>query len=127
MAKILVIEDELNIARAVKDKLSHEGHHVELAYSGQQGLGFVKNQLVDLIILDLLMPEMDGFEVIERLKADPTTKSIPIILLSVLSEDPEDERFKRIHPDGYLTKPYKGADLIKIVNKVLKNLKMKDD
>ena len=116
MARILVIEDEKNIARAVKDKLSHDGHQVEFRQSGPEALAFLKEAIVDLIILDVLMPDMDGFEVVDRLKADGRTRSIPIIILSVLSED---ERVQSLGVEGHLTKPYKGADLLRIVHETL--------
>lgn len=116
MAAILVIEDEKNIARAVKDKLTHDGHAVEFRQSGPAALEYLKTTMVDLIILDVLMPDMDGFQVVERLKADPRTRDIPIVILSILSEQ---ERFGKLGVNGYLTKPYKGADLLRIVQEAL--------
>lgn len=117
MAKILIIEDEKNIARAVKDKLSNEGHQVNFRNSGAAGIEFLNSEIPDLIILDLLMPEMDGFQVVERLKGDPKLKEIPILILSVMSEE---DKVRKLGVDGYLTKPYKGADLLAAVENTLK-------
>lgn len=116
MASILVIEDEAFIARAVRDKLSHEGHQVDSVHSGPDALAWLKARRPDLIILDVLMPDMDGFEVVERLKADPATATIPIMMLTVLSQD---DRMAQLGIDAYLTKPYRGADLLRTVREVL--------
>ncbi len=116
MEKILVIEDERNIARAVKDKLSHEGYTVDFVQSGPAAFEYMKSSIPNLIILDLLMPDMDGFQVVEKLKSENSTRNIPIIILSILSEE---ERFKQMGVNAYLTKPYKGADLIRVVKETL--------
>jgi len=116
MATILIIEDEAHIARAVRDKLSHEGHLVDSVTSGPLALKFLEKSIPDLIILDVLMPDMDGFEVVERLKADSSTSSIPIMMLTVLSQD---DKFQKLGVDAHLTKPYRGADLIRMVRDVL--------
>ncbi len=116
MARILVIEDEANIARAVRDRLKHEGHQVESALSGPTALAWLASNTVDLIILDVLMPDMDGFEVIGRLKADSELRKIPVLILTVLADD---ERLRRTGADAFMAKPYKNADLIRTVNEVL--------
>jgi len=116
MAKILVIEDEANIARAVRDKLAKEGHTVDPMPSGEDALAFLQTHRPDLILLDLLMPEMDGFEVLRRIKENEHTRRIPIVILSVLTDD---ERLDRLGIDGRITKPYKGADLLRVVRDVL--------
>ena len=116
MATILVVEDEKNIARAVHDKLSREGYEVHFLSSGRAALEYLADHTPDLIILDLLMPEMDGFQVVRRLKENAHWKAIPILILSILSEE---ERVRNLGADAYLTKPYKGADLIATVGKIL--------
>ncbi len=116
MASILVIEDEANIARAVRDKLNHSGHAAESVLSGPKAFELLRDRSFDLIILDLLMPDMDGFEVIQKLKAEQKTSSIPIMLLTVLRED---DRIAKLGVDAHLAKPYRGADLLRTVNEVL--------
>lgn len=116
MARILVIEDEANIARAVKDRLARDGHAVDTVLSGPAAFEYLRGVSPDLIILDVLMPDMDGFEVVKRLKADDATRSVPVMLLTVLTED---ERLKQQGLDAVLTKPYSGADLSRIVREVL--------
>ncbi|MFZ2956329.1 MAG: response regulator [Candidatus Ozemobacteraceae bacterium] len=116
MATILVIEDEANIARAVRDRLTRDGHQVDSQASGAEALAYLRDHSPDLIILDMLMPEMDGFEVIERLHSEPTTRSIPIIVLSVLADD---ERLKNLSLAACISKPYRGTELLKTVHDVL--------
>ena len=119
MATILVIEDEANIARAVRDRLTRDGHRVDSCSSGPDALKLLHDRKPDLIILDMLMPEMDGFEVIERLRANPTTSKIPIIVLSVLADD---ERLKMLSLEACISKPYRGAELLKTVHEVIARL-----
>jgi DNA-binding response OmpR family regulator len=116
MAEILIIEDEKNIARAVRDKLSREGYQVVFFQSGRAALEYLADHTPDLIILDLLMPEMDGFQVVRELKEHPQWQAIPILILSILSEE---ARVRELGADAYLTKPYKGADLLAAVRDIL--------
>jgi len=116
MATILVIEDEANIARAVHDRLTRDGHQVDSQASGAGALAYLREHHPDLIILDMLMPEMDGFEVIDRLQSEPATQFIPIIVLSVLADD---ERLKNLSLAACISKPYRGAELLKTVHDVL--------
>ncbi|HNW33482.1 MAG TPA: response regulator [Candidatus Ozemobacteraceae bacterium] len=116
MASILVIEDEANIARAVRDRLTREGHCVDAVLSGPAAFEFLRNHRPDLIILDVLMPDMDGFEVVKRLKADEGTQNVPVMLLTVLTED---ERLKQHGVDAVLSKPYSGSELSRVVAGIL--------
>lgn len=116
MATILVIEDEANIARAIKDRLAKDGHEVVSQPSGPAALVHLQQHRPDLIILDMLMPDMDGFEVVGHLRANPVNTKIPIIILSVLADD---ERIKQLGAAAVLSKPYRGADLIRAVHDAL--------
>jgi len=90
MAKVLLIDDEPLLLRMYEKKLKLEGFEVETASSGQKGLEKVKTFQPHLILLDILMPGMDGFQVMETLKADPQTKKIPVVFLTNLSRDEGD-------------------------------------
>ncbi|HOY68898.1 MAG TPA: response regulator [Candidatus Ozemobacteraceae bacterium] len=116
MARILVIEDEANIARAVRDRLTRDGHAVDTVLSGPAALEYLRDHRPELIILDVLMPDMDGFEVVKHLKADEATRSVPVMLLTVLTED---DRLKQQGIDAVLSKPYSGADLSRTVSGIL--------
>lgn len=84
MAKILIVEDDEILAKMYLKKLEHEGFTVENAYSGEEGLKAVNKEKPDLILLDIMMPGIDGFAVVKQLKADDNTKNIPIIILTNL-------------------------------------------
>ena len=112
MPSILVVEDEKNIARAVRDRLAKEGFEVSSVNSGREALSVLEQSLPDLIILDLLMPGMDGYEVVRRVRSDERTRAVKILLLTVL---PEEEKETELDVDAWVTKPYKSADLIEKV------------
>ncbi|HIE08638.1 MAG TPA: response regulator, partial [Armatimonadetes bacterium] len=76
--KILVVDDEKHIVRLVQVNLERAGYEVITAYDGDEALKKVKEERPDLIVLDVMMPKMDGFEVMKHLKADPTTRDIPV-------------------------------------------------
>jgi two-component system cell cycle response regulator len=113
---VLIIEDDTNIRKMTSLRLAREGYRVLTAPAGEEGLEVARRERPHVILLDVLMPEMDGREVLRRLKADPDTCDIPVILLSVLR--PEDGLAESI-PQGqaiYLSKPYKHQDLLKTVH-----------
>jgi DNA-binding response OmpR family regulator len=84
---IAIIEDEPNIVELVKYNLDREGYRTVSAGNGRKGLELVRQELPDLVILDLMMPELDGISVCKQLRADAQTKSIPIIILTAKSEE----------------------------------------
>ena len=88
MAKILVVDDNAVVARVLARLLQQKGHHALVAGDGPAALGVAREQSPDLILLDMMMPDMDGLEVLRRLKADPNTASPPVILFSAV-DDPK--------------------------------------
>jgi len=87
--KILIIEDEETLQKALTEYITAEKFEVTSALDGEKGLQMAKEQSPDLILLDIILPKMDGFKVLEEIKKDPKTKNIPVILLTNL-ESPED-------------------------------------
>ena len=104
MAKILIIEDDQLINKMYSEKLSRDGYQVEVATNGKQGLERVKANPPNLVILDIMMPEMNGIEVIEAIKADVRLEKIPIIVLSNLSEQEDIDKAKKRGVNEYLIK-----------------------
>ena len=103
--KILIVEDSLSIREEILNILTLEGYLIFEAENGKMGLEIALKESLDLIISDVLMPEMDGFEMFKRLKKNKKTKTIPVIFLSVKVEK-EDVKFKkRLGASDYLTKP----------------------
>lgn len=116
---IMVVDDNRDIVTIVKTILESQGYNVVSAYSGQGLLSRLDGQRPDLIVLDIMMPQMDGLEVLRKLKGGPETASIPVILLTakVLPEDIL--RGYERGADYYITKPFTPAQLINGVNLVL--------
>jgi CheY-like chemotaxis protein len=105
--KILVIEDDPDIQQLVQMALEFTGgYQVSVASDGPEGLGKAEAERPDLILLDAMMPGMDGFEVCRRLKADPALAGIPVVFLTAKAQAAEIEEGLRLGAAGYLTKPF---------------------
>ncbi len=119
MKKILVVDDEPEIREIIRFYLEEDGYEVLEAECGKDAIKLAKDLLPDLITLDIMMPEMDGFQVGRVLKDDPRTKSIPIIILSVL----EDRHDYRLGIAGYISKPFNKEELLRSVRALLGRVK----
>lgn len=114
--KILVIEDDKFLLKIIKKKLSTEDYQLVQAMNGEEGLRAAREEKPDLILLDLVLPEMDGFEVLKKLKDNPTCSAIPVIILSNLGEREKVNKGLKLGAADYLVK----ADLNpgEIVNRI---------
>ncbi len=119
MAYILSMEDEPHLQRLIQYTLQTAGHRVVVAEDGEQGLALVREQPPDLILLDLLMPKVDGITVLKVLKADASTAHIPILIVTASAQRHEAERAITLGADGYLIKPFRVTDLVEQVNHLL--------
>lgn len=113
--KILVIDDEIDICRMVKAGLEVNGFNVLTALSAQEGLEKAKGNKPDLIVLDLMMPGMDGFEACRRLKTDPKTSAIPIVVLTALDQEEAVKEAVSAGAEGYVVKPFEDETLLSTV------------
>ena len=113
MYNILVCDDDKEIVKAIEIYLSEEGYNVLKAENGKKALDILKNNQVHLAILDIMMPEMDGMEVLEKIREKD---SIPVIMLSAKSEDEDKINGLNLGADDYITKPFNSAELIARVN-----------
>lgn len=120
LKKVLVIDDEENIIEFIRLGLRYEGFHVEPAPDGEQGIITAQRVNPDLIILDVMMPGMDGLEVLQRLRANPTTHDIPIIMLTAKDEVQDKITGLRTGADDYLTKPFDFDELLERIRAVLR-------
>jgi two-component system alkaline phosphatase synthesis response regulator PhoP/two-component system response regulator VicR len=116
--KILTCDDEKNIVRLIQVNLERYGFEVVTAFNGNECLEKVKSEKPDLIVLDLMMPEMSGFEVLERLKQDPTTEGIPVIMLTARTQDQDVLRGWQSGVECYLTKPFNPIELITFIKRI---------
>ena len=120
-AKILVVDDNPDIVEMITVRLEANNYQVITALSGQEALDKIKQEVPDLILLDIAMPEMDGFEVGRRLKMDPDTKKIPVIMVTARSE--HKDVLRSITEAGaldYVAKPFRPDILLKRIKDVLR-------
>lgn len=120
MKKILVIDDLPENVFMLQDKLEHEGYEVLTAYDGFTGIDKAKNILPDLILLDVMMPDITGFEVCHILVNDPLTKDIPIILVTAKSGAEDTKEGLEAGAFDYIKKPFNRIELLARVNSALK-------
>jgi two-component system alkaline phosphatase synthesis response regulator PhoP len=118
--KILIVDDEEDILELLKFNLSREGYQVPCAASGEQALRLVRLEKPDLIVLDLMLPDIDGLEVTRRLKNDPNTKNLPIVMLTAKGEEADIVTGLELGADDYITKPFSPRILVARVRAVLR-------
>jgi len=116
---IMVVDDDPEHVALVRLMLEQKGFVVRCAYSGPQLLAGLKEQKPDLIILDVVMPEMNGLEVLRRLKVAPETSSIPVIMLTVLDTNEDMMTSYKLGADYYVTKPFTRTQLMTGINRLL--------
>jgi DNA-binding response OmpR family regulator len=120
MKKILFIEDESALQKTFRDILEKEGYQMISALDGESGLRLAKSEKPDLILLDLILPRKDGFEVLKELKEDETTKGIPVIVLTNLEDIESVEKAIELGATTYLVKAqYSLEEVIQKVKKAL--------
>jgi DNA-binding response OmpR family regulator len=112
----LIVEDEKPIANLIKISLSKEGHHCECAFDGKAACDLIQEQTVDLMLLDIMLPYIDGFEVMEYAKTIP----IPVIFLTAMDTTENKVKGLRMGAEDYITKPFEIAELIARVDNVLR-------
>jgi len=118
--RILVVDDEVELLKAMSIRLKASGYEVITAQDGQEGLEKAKRLIPDLIVLDVLMPKLDGYEVCRLLKFDEKYKYIPVIMLTAKAQDIDKATGKKVGADDYITKPFETQDLIEKIKKHLK-------
>jgi CheY-like chemotaxis protein len=115
--KILIIEDDKFFQNFYRQKLSEKGYQVELAGDGEEGLNKIKTSKPDVLLLDIVMPKKDGFEVLESLNRDGLTKKIPIIVFSTLGQESDMEKAKQLGARDYINKSF--FDFDKLNEKII--------
>ena len=113
--KILIVDDEPNVVTLCEARLKASGYDVVVAYDGQQGLDKIKEEKPDLIILDHMMPNLDGFKVCEILKSSEEYKHIPVVMLTASGQASEIETGLQKGVSAYVTKPFKAEVLLGII------------
>lgn len=120
MSKILIVDDEIELNHLIATRLEADRHQVITAFNGKEGLEKVESENPDLIVLDVSMPEMDGFEVCRTLKSDDRYNKIPIIFLSAMAGGDDFKAGNEIGADAYVVKPYEPTILLAKIESLLK-------
>jgi two-component system alkaline phosphatase synthesis response regulator PhoP len=125
--KVVIIEDEPDILEVVQYNLSREGYRVLGSRDGEEGLSLTRKEVPDLILLDLMLPGLDGIEICRRLKADPVTTAIPIIMVTAKGEESDVVLGLGLGADDYVTKPFSPKELTARVRAVLRRGPMREE
>ena len=121
MAKtILLIEDEENLVELLKFRLEANGYSVETASDGEDGLKKINKLKPDLVILDVMMPKMHGYDVCRLSKENAQTKTIPVIILTAHIQAKDTEKAKECRADAFVAKPFEPVELLEKIRKLLK-------
>jgi DNA-binding response OmpR family regulator len=119
MITILIIEDESYLRRSLAELLTFEGFATLEAENGRQGVQVARSHLPDLILSDLMMPELDGFGVLRELRSEPDTASIPLLLITAISDKRSMQNGMDLGANAYLTKPFLHSELLLAINRLL--------
>ena len=119
--RILLVDDEPDIIYLLKKLLESEGYTIDCAYDGMEALEKVRADRPDIVLLDILMPKLNGFEVCEAIKSDENLRNIIVIMLSVKYFTADRERGLHTGADYYLTKPFSGEELKALIRQIAEN------
>ena len=117
---VVVVEDEPDIVEVVSYNLKREGYTVTSKNRGDEGLNLIRNQLPDIVILDLMLPGLDGLSICQQMKSDPSTREIPIIIISAEGEESDVVIGLEMGADDYLAKPFSPRELLARIKAVLR-------
>lgn len=115
---ILAVDDEVNIRRLIEVNLQRQGYRVSTAMDGEEALDRIRTEPPDMVVLDVMMPRMDGFEVLRRLKMDPATREIPVVMLTAKAQDADIVEGWKTGAEVYLTKPFNPRQLLEFVHRI---------
>ncbi len=118
--KILLVEDERDLSKAIVFRLEANGYVVVTAYDGQEGFEKAKNEKPDLVILDLMLPKMDGYKVCALLKSDARYSKMPIMIFTARAQDNDIKMAKEVGADAYMKKPFEPETLLSKIRELIK-------
>jgi len=118
--KILIVDDEVDLVETIRFPLEMEGYHILVSYNGEDALNQARKENPDLILLDLMLPKLDGYKVCRLLKFDDRYKHIPILMLTAKTQEKDKTLGMETGANEYITKPFEMDDLLKKVKAYLK-------
>jgi two-component system alkaline phosphatase synthesis response regulator PhoP/two-component system response regulator VicR len=116
--RVLVCDDERHIVRLIQVNLERQGYTVSTAFDGKEGLEKIRSEKPDLVVLDVMMPYMDGFEVLKTIRREPETENLPVIMLTAKAQDKDVFEGYHYGADMYLTKPFNPMELVTFVKRI---------
>ncbi|GMU51222.1 MAG: hypothetical protein AMXMBFR33_03680 [Candidatus Xenobia bacterium] len=116
--KVLVVDDDEHILRSLAQYLELEEFSVKTASGGAEALALVESERPDLVVLDVMMPEMDGFEVLENLRRKPETEKLPVIMLTARDQHQDVLKGYQMGVSSYMVKPFNLDELVEVINQV---------
>ena len=122
--RILLVEDEKDLVDIVKFRLEANNYEVVVAYDGQEALDRAKKEKPDLIILDLMLPKIDGFKVCRMLKFDEKYKKIPIIMFTARAQESDKKLGEEVGADAYITKPFDLEEVLVLVQRAMESRRL---
>lgn len=117
--RILLIDDHQTVFRLLEAIVRIKGYQLIYAESGQQGIVMARQEQPDMILLDVMMPDIDGFKVCQYLKENEDTKAIPVMFLTARGSEGDQETGRKAGADGFMTKPFQTIDVLKQIEKLL--------
>jgi len=120
MAKILIVDDEIDLIMMLKMRLEANGYEIITANNGEEGLESAKNELPDLIMLDIMMPRMDGFAMLQEVRKNEKIKNIPIIVCSGMERSKVEKESIKLGADAFVIKPIDSPILLNTIEELLK-------
>ena len=117
--RILLVDDHQTVFRLLEAIVRINGYELMYAESGQQGIVMARQELPDLILLDVMMPDIDGFKVCQYLKENPETKDIPVMFLTARGAEGDLKTGRKAGADGFMTKPFQTREVLKQIEKLL--------
>ena len=124
-SKIIVVEDESDILDVIEYNLSREGYKVLGFRNGEQGLEAIREEDPQLVLLDLMLPGIDGIEICKKVKEDPVTRDIPVVMITAKSEESDVVLGLGVGADDYVSKPFSPKELVARVKAVLRRAPLK--
>jgi DNA-binding response OmpR family regulator len=122
MSRILIVEDDVDLVALVKRWLERDGHLVEHVADGAAAVEALKwAPLPHLVLLDVMLPKMDGFEVLQKLRAEPRTRSLPVVMVTSFSRDVDAARGRELGANDYIVKPLMEVDFLKRIEHLIKD------
>ena len=119
--RILLIDDHQTVFRLLEAIVRIKGHTLLYAESGQKGIVMARQEQPDMILLDVMMPDIDGFKVCQYLKENEDTKDIPVMFLTARGAEGDLETGRKVGADGFMTKPFKTIDVLDQIEQILTN------